>query len=162
MITFFAVSAFIFGTVIPSLGISFWYIYRGNYDTSKWFLPCPIILPVDNTSPFGWYCELFLQTISGYQIVLTISSNIAFFGGCTFYIEAGLQRFKYIFDKLDRKVAAQLDSKAIEEDIFDAIVFHNKLLDIFDKLSKIYSAAIFFHLICNILFLRPLFIKPRR
>ncbi|XP_055309426.1 odorant receptor 45b-like [Sitodiplosis mosellana] len=121
--------------ILVAFLMSLWNIYQDNYDTSNWFLPFRIILPIDNSNLIGWYLELFLQAYGGYVYVLSVTTIVAFFGGCSYYIDA---------EEID---------EVIEKDIFETVVFHNKILELFDIVADIYSAAIFFHLICNILFL---------
>lgn len=150
--TLFMVLFFTCGTVMVSGGMSMWCIYQGNLDTSTWFLPCNLVLPIDKSTPFGWYCELFLQAIGGYEFVLTITSTVTFFGGCSYYVQACFKQFKYMFDEIDRKIRADDNFNAIEHDLFEIIIFHNKVFGVFETVAEIYSVAIFFHLICNILF----------
>lgn len=143
---------FTFGTILLSLGMSLWSLYERNYDSENWFLPYRIILPIDKSTVSGWYCEFVLQAYSGYGFVLTICSTVTFFGGCSFYIEACLNQFKHMFTQIDKNVLIKENHKKIENDIFDAIIFHNKIMDVFELVADVYSGAIFFHLICNILF----------
>lgn len=149
--TMFMMLFFTFGTWLVILGMSFWSLYNGNYDSSNWFLPYKIIL-LDRSSIFGWYCEFILQMLSGYWFVLTIASTVTFFGGCSYYIDACLKQFKHMFMEIDRSVENGERIDVIENDVFETVIFHNKIFDIFDVVADIYSAAIFFHLIFNILF----------
>lgn len=143
---------FTFGTICVSAGMSFWNVYQGRFDYSTWFLPYHIILPIDKSTMFEWYCEFFLQTLSGYEFVMTITTTVTFFGSCSYYIEACFQQFKHMFVTLDIKVRQEEKLGAIKKDLFEAIIFHNKMFDIFDTVADIYSTAIFFHLISNVLF----------
>lgn len=150
--TMFIVISFTVGTILLSFGMSLWNVYEGNYDSATWFLPYQIKLPIDKSTMSGWYFELLLQAYTGYAFVLTITSTVTFFGSCSFYIEAGLNQFKHMFMGIDNSVANEEDDKIAEKQIFEAIVFHNKVLSVFETVAEIYSAAIFFHLICNVLF----------
>lgn len=143
---------FSFGTVLLSIVMSIWNLYQQNFDTTGWFLPYFIILPIDKSTIFGWYCELFLQIYSGYAFVLTITSTVTFFGGCSFYIEACQRQFKHMFMGIDEKIQNAECFETIQKSLFETIVFHNKAFEVFDIVSKIYSMAIFFHLICNVIF----------
>lgn len=150
--TLFMMMFFTFGTILLSIGMSMWNLHKKNYDTSTWFLPYFIILPIDKSTIFGWYCELFLQMYSGYAFVLTITSTVTFFGGCSFYIEACQRQLKHMFMELDERIQNAESFQTIEKCLFDAITFHNRIFVVFETVSKIYSVAIFFHLICNVLF----------
>lgn len=143
---------FSFGTVLLSIVMSIWNLYQQNFDTTSWFLPYYIILPIDKSTIFGWYCELFLQIYSGYAFVLTITSTVTFFGGCSFYIEACQRQFKHMFVGIDEQIQNAECFETIQKSLFETIVFHNKIFEVFDMVSKIYSMAIFFHLICNVIF----------
>lgn len=143
---------FLFGTWTVILAMSLWNVYVGSTDSSKWFLPYRIIL-LDKSSMFGWYCEFFLQMNSGYAFVLTIASTVTFFGGCSYYIDACLGQFKHMYSEIDKKVESEESVEVIETEVFDTVIFHNKILDVFDIMADSYSATIFFHLIFNILFL---------
>lgn len=150
--TLFMMLFFTFGTIMVSCGMSIWCMYQGNLDTSTWFMPYNIILPIDKSTPFGWYCEFLLQSFTGYIFVLIITSTVTFFGGCCYYVQTCLKQFKHMFDEVDKKIQAEDGFEAIEKDLFDIIIFHNKVLEVFETVAEIYSVAIFFHLICNILF----------
>lgn len=143
---------FTVGTIFLALGMSFWSIYIGNLDTENWFIPYRNKLPIDKSSLFGWYCELLLQAFSGYAFVMTITCTVTFFGACSFYIEACLMQFRHMFTGIDEDVKDEQNFQAIEGKIFDTIIFHNKFIDVFDIMANVFSVAIFFHLICNILF----------
>lgn len=150
--TMFMMLFFTFGTILVALAMSLWNIYKGNYDTLNWFLPYRLILPIDRSTLFGWYWEFFLQAYSGYAFVLTITSTVTFFGGCSYYVGACLGQFKYMFNEIDKNAENKESDESIEKKVFETVVFHNKVLDVFDIVADIYSAAIFFHLICNIVF----------
>lgn len=143
---------FTLGTILVTLAMALWNMYKGNYDTSNWFLPYRIILPFDRSSMFAWYCEFFLQAYSGYAFVLTITSTVTFFGGCSYYIDACLRQFKHMFNEIDENVKNGESGEMIEKKVFETVVFHNNILDVFDTVADIFNAAIFFHLICNIIF----------
>lgn len=144
---------FTIGTLLVSLGMSLWNLYIKNYNSENWFIPYRIILPIDKSTVSGWYCEFVLQAYSGYGFVMTITSTVTFFGGCSFYIEACLNQFKHMFMEIDKNASKGESEENIKKDVFQTIIFHNKIMNVFEKVSDVYSAAIFFHLICNILFL---------
>lgn len=150
--TMFMMLFFTFGTIQLAFGMSIWNVCQGNYNTTNWFLPYSIILPINKSTLFGWYFEFGLQAYSGYAFVLTITGTVTFFGACSYYIDACLQQFKHMFMEMDKCVKNDENIKSIEQNIFETVIFHNKIIDIFDIVADIYSAAIFFHLICNILF----------
>lgn len=141
---------FTFGTLFVTFGMSLWNIHKGNYESENWFLPYQIILPIDKSSMFGWYFEFILQGFIGYVFVLSITTTVTVFGGCSYYIEACLNQFKHMFQELDQ--TDEKNIRAIEENVFKAIIFHNKIIAFFEILADIYSGAIFFHLISNVLF----------
>lgn len=143
---------FTFGTILLTFGMSLWNIYTKNYQSEMWFLPYQIILPIDKSNMFGWYFEFVLQAYSGYAFVLTITSTVTFFGGCSYYIEACLHQFTHMFKIIDKNIENNENIRMIEEKVFSAIFFHNRIIDFFEILADVYSAAIFFHLMSNVLF----------
>lgn len=147
MMLFFTV-----GTIMVTGVMSIWCIYQGNLDYSTWFLPYNIILPIDKSTPLGWYSEFLIQTFTGYGFVLTITTTVTLFGGCSYYIQSCLEQLKHMFNELDRKNRDKANTETIETCLFDIIIFHNKVFEVFETVATIYSVAIFFHLICNVLF----------
>ncbi|XP_031627719.1 putative odorant receptor 92a [Contarinia nasturtii] len=145
----FVIIFFTFGTIFPILGMSLWNIYMGNYQSEMWLLPYQAIPLIDKSNIFEWYFEFILQAFVGYVFVLTITTTVTFFGGCSYYIEACLNQFKHMFQEIDRNGE---NIETVEKNIFNTIIFHNKIIEFFEILAKVYSAAIFFHLICNVLF----------
>lgn len=57
-----------------------------------------------------------------------------------------------MFMELDERIQNAVSFQTIKKCLFDAITFHNRIFVVFETVSKIYSVAIFFHLICNVLF----------
>lgn len=57
-----------------------------------------------------------------------------------------------MFGDIDASFANGANDKMIEKKIFEMIIFHDKIIDVFDTVAEVYSVAIFFHLICNVLF----------
>lgn len=150
--TIFVTILFTFGVVITPLVMSIWCMYIGNFESETWFLAYMIKLPIDKSNLIYWYCEYLLQAYSGYAFLFPITCTTTFFGGCSFYIETCLIQIKRMFEDIDTGVANNDGEKKIEKKIFETIIFHNKMIDAFNTVAEVYSAAIFFHLLCNVLF----------
>lgn len=152
--TIFIFVIFTFGVIVVPLVMSMWCMYIGNFDSETWFLAYVIKLPIDKSSVIGWYCEYLLQAYSGYAFLFTITFTVTLFGGCSFYIEACLMQIKHMFANIDAHahIENSAANKMIERKIFETIIFHNKIIVVYDTVAEVYSVAIFFHLISNVLF----------
>lgn len=84
---------------------------------------------------------------------MTETTTVTLFGGFSFYLEAFLDQLKHMFTLIDNSVARKDDDQKIKKEIFETIVLHNRVVDMFELLCEIYSTAIFYHLICAVLFL---------
>lgn len=144
--TLFMMIFFTIGTWSVVFVMSLWSIYQGDYDSSNWFLPYRIVLPIDTSKLLGFFWQFILEAASGYAYVLTITSTVTLFGGCSYYLEGCLNQFKYMYAEIDKSVEKNDNAESIEDKIFETVVLHNKIFDVFDIVADIYSAAIFWQL----------------
>lgn len=121
----FTFSAIGMNLIILSIGL-----YRGNTDTSTWFLPYYYhnVFPFDDTTVSGFFVELILQVFAGYAYVLSIASTCTFFGGSSYYIEACCLEIKHHFKLLDDQVESARNPRILEMKLNEIIKFHKKLI----------------------------------
>lgn len=83
---------------LGSLLHSFYCIYCGDYDTSKWTLPFEVNFPLDSTHLFGWYFLWFIQVNMSMSYVSCATSISSFFVGCCLYICGICDHYGFLFN----------------------------------------------------------------
>lgn len=109
-------------------------MWRGNYQTSTWFLPYKMSVPFDTSTVFGWYIFWLVQIYAGYTYLFTISAVITYFVSCCFHIVACCEQFLYMFNALDSQFVEDVEMNyqnvlKVKKQLNDAIVFHIKIME---------------------------------
>ncbi|XP_055304972.1 putative odorant receptor 85d [Sitodiplosis mosellana] len=133
----------------------FYCIYKGQHDTSKWFLPFSLWVPFSTESIFGWYLMWFIQFNMSIVYITVILSATAYFVSCAVYIIAICDHFELQFKSLkeDENKNRNQSSRQHQIKIKKAIDIHVNVYEVFRILAEINSGVIFSLLPGSALFL---------
>lgn len=95
--------------IMAALLYSFYWIYVGQYDPTKWPLPLSLSVPFDSTTFLGWYLLWFIQFNTSSAYVLTMVTITSYFVSCSVYVCAICEHFNLLTESLKKDVDQKLD-----------------------------------------------------
>lgn len=87
--------------VVSALGYTFYCIFVGQYDMTKWIVPFDIYVPFDTTTFFGWFLLWFVQFNMTIAYITAMVSTTSYFVSCCVYICAVCDHLSLIFNSLN-------------------------------------------------------------
>lgn len=147
-------------------------MWQGNYDTSTWYLPYYLYVPFDTSTVFGWYLQLpTTQAIFCYSYTYVSATTICYFVNSCIYIVACCDQLKLMIGIMNEKFT-QIPSRVVKKSkvknkgaiegrivMIKMIEFQKRIFFIFELVSRINSALLFFQLLGNVLFLSSAIFK---
>ncbi|XP_031629162.1 odorant receptor 43b-like isoform X1 [Contarinia nasturtii] len=125
----------------------------GRSDPATWYSMYKLSYPFDVHTLHGYFGYLIMVIIALHTYAILITSQVAFFLGSSFYLDA----FTENFDKLMRQLN-QIEQKpkqsinTVKERLFDGVKFNIQIIELFHQLSSIVTGIIFFQLLCGAVF----------
>lgn len=141
---------FSIGTSFSSFVQSLICMWRGNFDTSTWFLILRFSHPLDVSKIYAWYLVLLVSAL--YAFVNTFSTTIVltYIIGCSIYIEACCDHFDLLCREIDEQIRSdhetmvEMNKEIVEltKSLNNIVSFHVKILE------SVTFCKIFFSEIC--------------
>lgn len=111
-----------FDLAVFTLAFPTFYMLRGNFDTTTWFIPFKIYILLDISTFFGWYMYNIVVTVTAAAYVFILAVILFYLVGCCMYIQTCCQHFQIIFDDADGTIKAK-------DKIKTAHSFHIKIME---------------------------------
>lgn len=124
---------------VASLIYSFYCIFAGDLNTSKWPHIFNLVLPFDSTTLFGWYLMWFFQMNVSLAYTLSTVSTTSYFVCCCYYITTICDHFQLLIASIKETLCDNHDKNAtttnkkyflqFKQQIDEAIELHVKLFE---------------------------------
>lgn len=120
--------------IVPSILHSFFCMWQGNFDTSKWFFASYLYVPFDLSIIFLWYLTLLFEGIIAANFSFVFATITSYFVSCCTYIEACCEHFQRHCRQIEQKMDYDLRkghviSSDVREDIIFGIKYHIKIME---------------------------------
>lgn len=117
--------------MVPFFVHSLFCMWQGNFDTSTWFWILKLATPFDTSNIFVWYGLVIVGDFMAMVNTFLGTTIIMYFMSCSFYVDASLQHFHFVSNKIEEiinKNSINVSFYEIKRKLCSAVFLHVKII----------------------------------